>query len=373
MSLVTNIMKIVLTGGGTGGHLIPLIAAARAIKKKNPYVQFTFIGPKGEMEKIMMANEGIPVKYILAGKARRYFSLMYIVDAFKVPIGIIQCLWILLWNMPEAIFSKGGYACVPVVLVGWLYRIPVMIHESDSIPGAANVVLAKFCERVAVSYPEAERYFPAAQVVLTGNPLRDDIASGDAIKAKEMFNLTDSKKIIFIAGGSQGARTINNHILNILPKLLQDYQIIHQTGEKNLEEVEHRAGELGIKAGHEGYYPVGFIGEEMKDIYAAADLMIIRAGANTIAEAAANGKPAIIIPLANSANNHQQMNAFSLAKIGAAVVLEENNLGENLLLKTIGDIMLDEALRQKLSANIRSFYHADAADKIAEGVLGMIN
>jgi len=171
--------------------------------------------------------------------------------------------------------------------------------------------LAKFCERVAVSYPEAERYFPAKQVVLTGNPLREDITAGDANRAREKFNLADSKKTIFISGGSQGARSINEHILNILPKLLADYQIIHQTGEKNLKEVEDKAGVLGIKAGREGYYPIGFIGEDLKDIYAVADLVIIRAGANTIAETAANGKPAIIIPLGNSANNHQQMNAFS--------------------------------------------------------------
>ena len=365
-------MKIVLTGGGTGGHLIPLVAVARKLREKNPGIELLFMGPKGEMEKTLMAQEGIPVKYLLAGKMRRYFSLWNVVDFFKVPIGIIQALWMLLWDLPDAIFSKGGYASVPVVLVGWIYRIPTLIHESDSVPGSTNIVLAKFADRVAVSYPEAESYFPPSQVVLTGNPLREDVINGDPNQARAKFSLIESKKVIFIYGGSQGSRTINNRILNILPKLLDKYQVIHQTGEKNYEEVKHRAGELGIKAGREGYYPIAFIDTELKDIYAVSDLVIIRAGANTISEAAANGKPAIIIPISDSANNHQRMNAFSLAKLGACIVLEENNLGENILMENIESIMENSELSQKLARNIQSFYHPDATEKIAVGLLNML-
>jgi len=364
-------MKIVLTGGGTGGHIIPLIAVARKIKEKHPDIQIIFIGPNGKLERDLFGKEDILIKGILAGKMRRYFSLLNFVDFFKIPIGIIQTLWILLFNMPDAIFSKGGYASLPVVLVGWLYRIPILIHESDSVPGLSNVILAKFCSRVAVSYPQAENIFPSDKVVLTGNPLREGIDKGDAEVARQKFGLTSSQKTIFIYGGSQGSQTINNKILKILPNLLKKYQVIHQTGEKNIKEVEKIAGELGIKAGREGYFPIAFIGDELRDILALSDLVISRAGANSIAEIAANGKACILIPLEKSANNHQRMNAYSLAKIEACIALEENNLGENLLLGKIEEIFNNEALRNKLQTNIKSFYRPNANEFIANGILEM--
>ena len=366
-------MRIVLTGGVSGGHIIPLIAVAKKIQEKNPAAEFLFVGPRGELEERLMATAGIPIKSIVTGKMRRYFSWLNFADIFRIPWGVIQALWILLWDMPDAIFSKGGSSSLPVVLVGWLYRIPIMIHESDANPGLANSILGKFARRVAVSYPSAEIYFPPAQVVFTGSPLRADITEGDAQKARALFSLSESRKTIFVWGGSQGAQVINDKLLNILPELLRKYQIIHQTGMKNLATVEHKAGELGIKAGREGYYPVAFIGEEMKDILAVADLVISRAGSSSISEIAANGKPTIIIPLENSANGHQRMNAYAVAKVGGCIVLEENNLGNNMLKEKIDEILNDEALRAKLSVNIKNnFYHSDAADRIAEGILGMI-
>ncbi len=365
-------MKIVLTGGGTGGHVIPLIAVARKIKEKNSDAEFMFFGPEGKFEKKFMEAEGIAIKHIISGKMRRYFSILNFVDFFKIPIGVVQALWSLLWFMPDAIFSKGGCATLPVVIAGWVYRIPILIHESDANPGMANSILAKFSTRVAISYPSAENYFPAEQVVITGSPLRDDINQGDKENARKFFSLTESKKTIFVWGGSQGAKPINDKILEILPELLRKYQVVHQVGEKNFEEVVKRAGELGIKNGREGYYALSFIGEELKDILAVSDLVISRAGSSSISEIAANSKPAIIIPIDKSANNHQRMNAYSIAKIGGCVVLEENNLGEHMLLAKIDEIMNNEEIRNKLSTNIKAFYHPDAASRIADGIVGMI-
>jgi len=365
-------MRIVLTGGGTGGHIIPLIVVAQKIKEKNSQVQFMFIGPNGPIERKLIEAQNIPAKHVLVGKMRRYFSLYYLVDIFKIPLGVIQALWYLLFYMPDAIFSKGGYASFPVVVVGWLYRIPIFIHDSDANPGLANGMLAKLANRVAISYPQAEKYFPAEQVVLTGNPLRLDIAQGDAQKAREMFSFTESKKTIFIWGGSQGARAINSKILDILPELLKRYQVIHQTGDNNFEEVERKAGELGIKPGREGYIVLPFIQEELKNILALADLIISRSGSNSISEIAANGKPSIIIPLKNSANNHQRMNAYAIAKVGGCIVLEESNLGSHMLLEKINEIMGNTELQEKLKNNIKTFYHPDAAEKIADGILEMI-
>ncbi len=365
-------MRIVLTGGGTGGHIIPLIAVAQKIKEKNPETQFLFIGPRGILEKKLMEAQGIPSKYVLVGKLRRYFSFRYCIDIFKVPLGIIQTLVYLLFYMPDAIFSKGGYASFPVVVVGWLYRIPILIHDSDANPGLANTFLAKFSDRVAVSYARAEKYFLAKKVVLTGNPLRTDINQGEAQKAREKFSLLESKKVIFVWGGSQGAQAINNKILDILPDLLKRYQVIHQTGEKNFKEVEHKAGVLGIKNGRRGYFALPFIEEGLKDILAVADLIISRSGSNSISEIAANGKASIIIPLANSANNHQRMNAYAIAKTGGCIVLEEANLGATMLFDKINKIMNDAELKEKLEKNVKKFYHPEAAEKIADGVLGML-
>lgn len=365
-------MKIVLTGGGTGGHLIPLINVAKKINKKIGNVEFLFIGPKGALEEKLIAKEGINIRNILVGKMRRYFSWVNFSDAVKIPIGIIQSLWTLLVFMPDAIFSKGGFASFPVVLAGWLYRIPIFIHDSDCVPGLANSILGKLATRVAVSYPEAERDFTPGRVVLTGNPISDDIIRGDPEKARKMFSLADIKKTIFVYGGSQGARIINNTIIKILPQLLKKYQVIHQTGEKNYEDVVHKAGQQGIKAGRDGYYPIAFVHDELKDILAAADLVISRAGANSLSEIAANGKPAIIIPIERSANNHQRMNAYSISKAGGCIVLEESNLGENIFLSRIEEILENCELAGKLSENIKQFYHPDAADKIADAIIDII-
>lgn len=363
-------LKIVLTGGGTGGHIFPLLAVAKKIKEKNPETEFLFLGPAGKIETALMLKEGIPLKNIACGKMRRYFSLRNFSDLCKIPVGLLQSLWQLLVYMPDAIFSKGGYASLPVVLAGWIYRIPIMIHESDSVPGVANSILGKFSNSVAVSYPQAEGYFPPSQVVLTGNPLQADISQGEASKAREKFSLVDSKKVILVLGGSQGSQIINEKILEVLPELVGKYQIIHQTGEAHIENVKRRAGELGIKAERDGYYPIAnYANEDLKDILKVADLVISRSGANSLSEIAANGKPAIFIPLLGSANNHQKMNAYSLAKVGACVVLEENNLGQNILLKNIKELMENQELRQKLSEAIRVFYHPDAADRIATEIL----
>jgi UDP-N-acetylglucosamine--N-acetylmuramyl-(pentapeptide) pyrophosphoryl-undecaprenol N-acetylglucosamine transferase len=364
-------MRIILTGGGTGGHLFPLVAVAKKIKEKlGPEVEFLYVGSGLAMEKNIMAEYGILTRHVLSGKMRRYFSLQNFTDFFKIPLGFLQSLWILLRFMPDAIFSKGGYVAVPVVLAAWLYRIPILIHESDSIPGLANQFLAKLANRVAVAYPSAEKYFPAEKLALTGNPVRFEVTDGDAVMLRTQLGFTASKKTLLVLGGSQGSQVINKAIVTILPQLLRSYQIIHQTGEQNFQQVTAEAAQQGVKAGHDGYFAVAFLNaNQLRDAFALSELVISRAGASFISEIAANGKPAILIPLENSANDHQRMNAFALAKIGAALVLEEQNLGQHLFLEKIEEILSNENLKQQMSAKIKTFYHANAADVIANGVI----
>lgn len=364
-------MRIVLTGGGTGGHLTPLVAVADKLKSKlGPEASLLYIGSGAEMEKAIMNEEGIPAKFVMSGKMRRYFSFQNFVDLLKIPIGFVQSLWILLRFMPDAIFSKGGYVAVPIVIAAWIYRIPILVHESDSTPGLANQFLAKFATRIAVAYPSAEEYFPLEKTALVGNPIRFQVTDGDPVILRKQIGFTESRKTILVLGGSQGSQIINDSIVKILPQLLAHFQIIHQTGEANYENVVREAAFMGIKAGHGGYYPVGFMNaNKLRDAFALSDLVISRAGATFITEIAANSKPAILIPISQSANDHQRMNAYALAKIGAALVLEETNLGEHILIEKIEKILSDEQLRQTMIAEIKTFYHPNAAEVIANSII----
>lgn len=364
-------MRILLVGGGSGGHLFPLVAVAKKLKEKlGEEAQLLYVGSGAFIEKEVMTKEGIVSKHIMTGKVRRYFSILNFLDFFKVPLGFVQALWILLFFMPDVIFSKGGHVSVPIVVAAWIYRIPVLIHESDATPGTSNQLMEKFSKRIAVAYSSAQSYFDESKTALTGNPVREGINLGDKEEARRNFNFTESKPVILVLGGSQGSEIINNAIIRILPKLIQRAQVIHQTGENNYEKVIHEAAEQGIKSGREGYCAEGFLDfEKMKQAYALANLVISRAGANIISEIAANKKPTILIPLENSAQDHQRMNAYEVAKIGGTLVLEESNLGSNILWEKIEKILSDENLKKEMAEKISFFYHPKAAEYIAEGLI----
>ncbi|HAV11527.1 MAG TPA: undecaprenyldiphospho-muramoylpentapeptide beta-N-acetylglucosaminyltransferase [Candidatus Moranbacteria bacterium] len=367
-------MRIILTGGGTGGHLFPLIAVAKKLKEKlGPEAEFLYIGSGAPMEREAMEKEGIPVKNVKSGKLRRYFSLKNVTDAFRIPVGIVQSLWILLRFMPDAVFSKGGFASVPIVIAAWIYRIPVLIHESDAIAGLANEISAKFAKRIAVSYPSAKKYFPEKKTAVIGTPVREDIIGGDPAAGRAQFFLTQSKPTVLVLGGSQGSQIINGAIVRVLPRLLQRAQVIHQTGADNYERVVHEAAEYGIKAGREGYVAIPFLDTEtLRNAFAVCDLVVSRAGANFISEIAANGKPAILIPLGTAANDHQRMNAHDISQVGGALVLEESNLGEHILLQKIEKILDDKELANSMAEKMKTFYHPNADEVIANGVIEMI-
>lgn len=368
-------MRIVLTGGGTGGHIFPIIAVVRKVRELVPEgadLEFLFLGPDGELEKEAMEKEMIPAKKILSGKLRRYFSLSYIPDLFKIPIGIIQSLWQLLVFMPDVVFSKGGYTGVPVVVAAWLYRIPIVIHESDIMPGLANQFAGKLAKIVMVSFPGAANFFSPEKVQIAGNPIREELTQGSKEEARKTFGLQEGRKTILVMGGSQGAKIINDSILHILPKLVKNFEIIHLAGTGEYEGVVQEAGRIGIKAGHgSGYWPFPFLRGEMAGALAVADLVISRAGANAISEIAANGKPAIIIPIKSSANNHQELNAYALQEAGAAIVLEQDNLGENIFFEKIEEVMNSTELQFELGERIKKFYSPDAAEKIAQEIINL--
>ncbi len=372
---MADIPRVVLTGGVSGGHTFPLIAVARSLRKKFPNgIEFLFIGSRGRFESDSMSAEDIPTRYILTGKIRRYFSFLNLSDPFKVPLGIIQSLWHLFFFMPDAVFSKGGSASVPVVLAAWLYRIPVLIHDSDAVAGRANRLLSHFAKRIAIAYPSARTYFPAAKTALTGNPVREELLHGNREHAATAFGLSLKKPTLLVLGGSQGATVLNQAILRILPMLLEKgIQVIHQTGKENYEAIREAVREHGIELGTSGYVARDFFNAaELADAYALATLAFSRAGAGSISELAALKKPAILVPLANAANDEQRMNAYGIAEIGGAIVIEEPNLGEHLLLEKILTLPGDVALCQSMGEKIATFYHPDAAEALASGIAALI-
>ncbi len=366
---MTGPIRIVLSGGISGGHTFPLLAVSQSIHKKSPLpVEFLFIGSKGKFETVAMNEAGIPVKFVVTGKWRRYFSFQNFIDIFKIPFGFLQALWYLFWFMPNAVFAKGGSASVPVVLAAWLYRIPVVIHDSDARAGVANTFLARFASRVAVSYESAKEFFPKQKTALTGNPVRPEIILGNKEAAAAAFSLRTDAPTVLVIGGSQGARILNEHILLILPALLEKgIQVIHITGENNFEEIVTATTNFGLDIKTGLYRPISFVGAKaLADLYALSQIVISRAGAGTIAELAATKKASILVPLATAANNHQHMNAYEVAERGAAIMIEEPNLTEHLLLQYLEELFNDEPERQKLGEALHAvFYHPEAADKIA--------
>ena len=372
-------MRIALTGGGTGGHLFPIIAVARELKKvveqnlaqiplgEGSAVEFMFIGPETVGEDTL-AQEGIVHKKIMAGKLRRYVAWQNLADVLRTPIGFFQSLWHLFFFMPNVIFSKGGYGSVPVVLAAWVYRIPIIIHESDAVPGLANTFSAKLASRIALAFNEASKAFPAAKTALTGNPVRPELLGGNKEKAKSLFGLTGFKPVLLILGGSQGAQALNEVVAADLLALLTRCDIIHQCGPSNEESIKIL---LNNKLPG-GYHLYPFLNEEQyMQAFAIADLVISRAGAGSIAEISALGKPSILIPLPNAAADHQNINAIEFAHYGATLVLEQMNLTPNLLQNRIFALLDNPDLLKKMGDNAKKFNPPDAAQKIAQEILNL--
>lgn len=370
--------RILLVGGGSGGHVFPLVAVADALKNKSlelgASLEIMVLG-EGQFLKRAADENHLKSKSIMAGKFRRYFSFKNLLDLFKFPVGFIQSLWHIFWFMPDAVFAKGGYSSVSPGIAAKIYFIPLFIHESDSIPGMANKFLGKISKKVFLAFNDGSRFFNSKKVLLVGNPVRKGVLSGGKGEGINFFNFSSGKKIILTMGGSQGARVINNIIIESLAILARDYQIIHQCGASQLKITKDEVDRL-IKEGGESYgrniennyrlYPfLNF--NELKQAYAASDIIISRAGANNLFEIAELGKPAIIIPIKNSSADHQSLNAQEIGKFGAEII-EEQNLTSHILLNII-ESFNDNDKYQEASRKIKEFATPDAADKIAEELL----
>ena len=361
-------MRIVLTGGGTGGHFYPLIAIAESIRGNSlsANAELYYIGPD-EYDKEALDSFDIKFVSCPSGKMRRYFSFKNFIDIFKVIFGFFVALWKLFIIYPDAVMSKGGYTTVPVVLAAWFLRIPVVVHESDVRPGISNKIGGMVATYVAVSWPETADRFNAHKVALTGIPFRASVLA-PAEAPKTQLGLPETIPLILILGGSSGAERINTLVLDSLDELLPQYTVIHQTGKDLYEGVVEAAEALLEGKGYkERYVPVAFLdAAKMNLALTGADLIVSRAGSGTIFEIAAHGKPSIIIPIPETISHDQRTNAYSYARSTDAIVLEEGNISDGLLSAEIARIMGDTTLYTTMAEKARAFAPADASEKISD-------
>ena len=321
--------KIIMTGGGTAGHVTPNLALVPRLKEEGFEVKY--IGSYEGIEKEIITDANIDYFAISSGKLRRYFDMKNFTDPFKVMKGVCQATRILSKEKPDVVFSKGGFVAVPVVIAASMKRIPVIAHESDLTPGLANKLAAPFCDKLCVTFRESLKYIKENKGVLTGTPIRQEILQGNKAKGKEICNFKNDKEILLVIGGSLGAKSINDEIRKNINEILKDFNIIHVCGKGNLDE--------SLK-GREGYLQFEYVKEELPHLLKAADFVVSRAGANGIFELLALKKPTLLIPLSKKVSRGDQiLNANSFEKEGYSLVLDEDEMVEkNLLMVKLNEL-----------------------------------
>jgi UDP-N-acetylglucosamine--N-acetylmuramyl-(pentapeptide) pyrophosphoryl-undecaprenol N-acetylglucosamine transferase len=371
-------MRILFTGGGTGGHFYPILSVAEELnalakEKKLLDLELFFMSPT-PYNPGALYEAGITYKANSAGKVRRAPGLANVIknffDLFKTGWGTLSSIIQIYSIYPDVVFGKGGYATFPALLAARILHIPVVIHESDTIPGYVNLWAGKFAKRIAVSYKDAAAYFKSDKVAYTGQPVRREIASPITAGAREFLKIEEGVPVVLILGGSQGARLINETVLEGLKKLVERCAVIHQTGPNNYAEVKATADAVLFDSQHKDRYkPFDYLNTlAMRMSAGVADVVVSRAG-STIFEIASWKIPAIIVPINEQVSHDQHTNAFAYARAGGGVVIEEKNLTPNILLSEIERLTTDAELRARMQEAAKNFYKQDAAKLIAEEIL----
>ena len=323
--------KIILTGGGTAGHVTPNLALIPDLRERG--YEILYIGSYKGIERELIKDAGVEYRAISSGKLRRYFDLKNFTDPFRVLRGYLQSRRIIRKFKPDIIFSKGGFVAVPVTLAAKHYRVPVISHESDMTPGLANKLSMPSATRICCNFPETMKYLPKDKAVLTGSPIRRELLSGSREAGLSFAGLSGEKPVLLVIGGSLGSVRVNEAIRSILDELLKDFDIIHICGKGNID---------ASLTGKQGYVQYEYVSKELKDIFAAADIIVSRAGANAICEILALKKPNLLITLSAKASRGDQiLNARSFEKQGFSKVLEEEDISDERLLKDIAELYRD--------------------------------
>lgn len=371
-------MKILLTGGGTGGHFYPLIAVAEEIrlvtrKEKILAPKLYYMANSPYNSKVLFDQE-IEYIHVSAGKKRinpkGFSKILNFMDVFKMGFGVIEAIIKMYFIMPDVIFAKGGFVSYPALRAGKFFNIPIIIHESDSVPGRVSRWAGGFATKVAVSYKEASEFFDEKKVAYTGNPVRQEISQILSNGAAEYLGLESNVPVIFVMGGSSGARIINDAILQALPVLLEKYQVIHQTGKSNIDEVRRTASVILEDNQYKTRYkPFDYLNSlSMRMCAGAADVIISRGG-STIFEISLWGVPSIIIPITESNGDHQRKNSYNFARSGACVVIEEGNLNTEIILNEVDRIINNESVKNRMREGAKSFARPEASEVIAKEII----
>jgi UDP-N-acetylglucosamine--N-acetylmuramyl-(pentapeptide) pyrophosphoryl-undecaprenol N-acetylglucosamine transferase len=369
-------MRIVVSGGGTAGHVSPVLATVDALRRRDNSLELLYIGQTGGVESGLARAAGLRFVGVLGGKYRRDASqawwqrlvdlptlLLNLRDLIAIAVGTLQCLWWLGRFRPAVIFNKVGPAGLPVGLAARLLAIPTVIHEPDITPGLANRTLSRWAATIAVGFPtEYYRRFPAHKLVFTGTPVQAMATAGERAAARSHFGFQPDRSLVLVTGGSQGAVALNSAVIGILPELLALTQIHHLTGSRDHQRVAAQTKEAPAGYRLDADLPV----KEMQQALAAADVVVARAGANTIAELAILAKPTILVPNREAAA-HQLANAAALEKAGAALVVDDTN--PQALLEAVARVLSARSQQRRLSDHIAGFAHPDAASRLAELIL----
>ena len=375
-------MRIIVSGGGTGGHIFPLYAVTQELRAQTKRPEILWIGSKNGPEKDFADRHGIAYDYVAVGKFRRYTPSgldfggdpasigQNILDAIKLPFGIIQAYFRIADFAPDVIFSKGGYVSLPVVIAGRLLSIPVIIHESDALPGLSNRIAARFATTILTGFSETKKYFGNSKNVhISGNPVRNEILNGNREKAYGLFHLMPTRPVVLIMGGSLGSSRINQVVMGAIESILSMAQVIHLTGDFDWIKIAPHAARLEPK----GYRAFPHLTDNMAHALALADVVVTRAGANSISELSTLGKPMIIIPLDSSTGGHQMENAKVYAKHNAAVILPEPRLDGEALIQSVRELLTNSQKRAELSANAKELSHAAASRTVVKEILKSVS
>jgi UDP-N-acetylglucosamine--N-acetylmuramyl-(pentapeptide) pyrophosphoryl-undecaprenol N-acetylglucosamine transferase len=359
-------MKVIISGGGTGGHIFPAISIANALKERDPQTEILFVGAEGkmEMEKVPAAGYeiiGLPV----AGFQRR-LTLKNVTFFFKLAASMLKAKSVVKNFKPDVVVGVGGYASGPVLRVASQRGIPAIIQEQNSFPGVTNRILAKKVSKICVAYPNMERFFPTSKIILTGNPIRQNLASEiNRREAANYFGLNPEKKVVFVTGGSLGARTINEGVLSGYQKLIdEDVQLIWQTGKYYYDKIASQVEESDhVKI-------MAFV-DRMEAAFALADVVVSRAGASSISEIAMLEKAAVFVPSPNVSEDHQTKNAMALVQKEAAEMVRDSEVEKELVDKVLG-LLKDEERLAKLKKNVVAFAMPNAAQTIVDELLKLV-
>jgi UDP-N-acetylglucosamine--N-acetylmuramyl-(pentapeptide) pyrophosphoryl-undecaprenol N-acetylglucosamine transferase len=370
------LLKIVIAGGGTGGHCLPALAVIEEFQRRNTEAEWLWIGSSAGVEADAAKRAGVPFRSIETGKLRRYFSLKTITDAFRMPIGAAQAWRVLRGFQPDVIFSTGGFVSVPTVFAG-SRTAPIITHEQTAILGLATKLNLRFADVLAVSYEDTFRFADGwrGQTVVTGNAVRRSFDQGNASRALDRFGFSAESPLLYVTGGARGASAINHLVAKLLPNLLDRWNVLHQAGPASANDDATMLRSLRASWSDDlqrRYQVVEFVNDEIADVYCAASLVLSRAGAGTVAELAYLGKPSILIPLPGTGGDEQRVNANVLGNAGGAIVIDQSDATSERIESELNRLACSDDELKSLAVKAKSVGKPDAAAKLTDLILSMV-